>query len=45
MRAEIRESVLVADILERDGKTYDLDTIDDWLSKPDWKPPTKLEQN
>lgn len=35
----------VADILERDGKSYDLDTIDDWLSKPEWQPPTKLEQS
>ncbi len=42
-RIDVARKVL--DILERDGKDYDLGTIDDWLSKPDWQPPTKLEQN
>ena len=29
----------IADVLELDGRHYDVRTVDRWLSRPDWKPP------
>jgi hypothetical protein len=32
----------IADLFEREGKRYEVRTVDRWLSHPAWTPPTDL---
>jgi phosphopentomutase len=39
-RHRVEAAGKIADVLELEGKHYEVRTVDRWLSRPDWKPPT-----